>query len=147
MLSSRIYKESKNILDTIPVILEIYKGKLKKTKKNVYKRWPKIKLNDPRENTMNIFGLLYQTQNKHHPLELRNTATASLQSSNISNNECPRYDTKQSDGVVSVVLKVLRMQHTPSVPSLPGPLWPGVVAPDRVLSMDLIELYCELMLN
>ena len=24
---------------------------------------------------------------------------------------------------------------TPSLPSLPGPLWPGVVAPDRALSM------------
>ena len=29
---------------------------------------------------------------------------------------------------------------------LPSPLWPGVVAPDRVLSMDQIELNCELML-
>ena len=25
---------------------------------------------------------------------------------------------------------------------LPGPLWPEVVAPDRVLSMDQIELLC-----
>ena len=32
------------------------------------------------------------------------------------------------------------MQSTPSLPLLPGPLWPGVVAPDRVLSMDQIEL-------
>ena len=32
------------------------------------------------------------------------------------------YDTKQSDGEVPVIL-------------LPGPLWPGVVAPDRALSM------------
>ena len=29
----------------------------------------------------------------------------------------------------------------PSLPLLPGPLWPGVVSPDRVLSMDQIELF------
>ena len=31
---------------------------------------------------------------------------------------------------------VLPKQSLPSLPALPGPLWPGVVAPDRVLSMD-----------
>ena len=43
--------------------------------------------------------------------------------------------TKQSDGEV------------PVMPSLPGPPWPGVVAPDRVLSMGQTELNCVLMLN
>ena len=52
-----------------------------------------------------------------------------------SPNECPDYDTKQSDGEVSAVLKLWGMQSTPSLPLLPGPLWPGVVAPDRALSM------------
>ena len=33
------------------------------------------------------------------------------------------------------------MQRTPSLPSLPGPLWSGVVAPDKVLSMAQIELF------
>ena len=28
------------------------------------------------------------------------------------------------------------------LPSLLGPLWPGVVAPDRVISMGQIELNC-----
>ena len=28
------------------------------------------------------------------------------------------------------------MQSTPSLPLLPGSLWPGMVAPDRALSMD-----------
>ena len=28
-----------------------------------------------------------------------------------------------------------------SLPSLPGSLWPGLVAPDRVLSMGQIELF------
>ena len=50
-------------------------------------------------------------------------------------NECPRYDTKQSDGKVPVMLGLWGMQSTPSLPSLPGPLWPRMVAPDRALSM------------
>ena len=33
------------------------------------------------------------------------------------------------------------MQSTSLLPSLHGPLWPGVVAPDRVLSMSQIELF------
>ena len=47
-----------------------------------------------------------------------------------SSNECP--DTKQSDGEVMLELSGLR--STSSLPSLPGPLWPGVLAPDKILS-------------
>ena len=43
------------------------------------------------------------------------------------------------------MLKLWEMQSTPLLPLLPGPLWPGVVAPDRVLSMGQIELNCVLM--
>ena len=50
-------------------------------------------------------------------------------------NECPGYDTKQSDDEVPAVLELWGMRSTPLLPSLPGPLWPGVVAPDRALSM------------
>ena len=39
------------------------------------------------------------------------------------------------------------MRRTPSLPSLPGQLWSGVVATDTVLSMGQIELNSELMLN
>ena len=39
------------------------------------------------------------------------------------------------------------MRSTPSLLSLPSPLWLEVVAPDRVLSMGQIELNCVLMLN
>ena len=46
-------------------------------------------------------------------------------------NECPWYDTKQSDGEVSAMLELWRMRSTPSLPLLPSPLWPGVVAPDK----------------
>ena len=62
-------------------------------------------------------------------------------------NECFGYETKQSDGEVPVMLELWGMQSTPSLPSFPGPLWPGVVSPDRALSMGQIELNCVLMLN
>ena len=39
------------------------------------------------------------------------------------------------------------MQSAPLLTSLPGPLWSGVLAPGRVLSMGRIELNCVLMLN
>ena len=54
---------------------------------------------------------------------------------NLSFDECPVYDTEQSDGEVPVMLEVWGMWSTPSLLSLPAPLWPGVVASDRVLSM------------
>ena len=49
--------------------------------------------------------------------------------------ECPGYDSKQSDGEVPVMRGLSGMRSTPSLPLLPGLLWPGVVAPDRALSM------------
>ena len=39
------------------------------------------------------------------------------------------------------------MQSARLLPSLPGPLWPGAVAPDRLLSMGQKELNCVFMLN
>ena len=54
--------------------------------------------------------------------------------------ECPGYDTKQYDDVAPVMLELGWMRSTPPFPSLPGPLCPGVVAPDKVLSMGQIEL-------
>ena len=53
-----------------------------------------------------------------------------------SSNEYPGYDMKQYDGEASVMLELWGMQSTPSLPSLPDPLWPGVVALDRFLSMS-----------
>ena len=49
-------------------------------------------------------------------------------------NECPGYDTKQSDDKVPVMQGHWGMRSTPSLPLLPGPLWPGMVPPDRVQS-------------
>ena len=62
-------------------------------------------------------------------------------------NECLEYEIKQSDGEVPVMLELFGMRNSPSLPSLPGSLWPAVVARDRVLSMGQIELNWVLMLN
>ena len=43
------------------------------------------------------------------------------------------YDTKQSDGEVSVMLELWEMRSTPSLSLLP--LWHGMVAPDKALYM------------
>ena len=61
-----------------------------------------------------------------------------------SPNESPRYDTKQFDGEVPVMLELWGMQSTLSLPLLPGPLWPGMVAPDIY---GLNRTNCILMLN
>ena len=58
----------------------------------------------------------------------------------VSDNVCPGYDIKQSDGEAPV-LELLGMRSTPSLPLLPGSLWPGMVTPDRVLSMGQIKLF------
>ena len=50
--------------------------------------------------------------------------------------KCPGYDTKQSHGEVPVILGFGGKRSTPSLPLLAGPLWPGMVAPDRALSMS-----------
>ena len=73
----------------------------------------------------------------------QNTPTASPQRDKNppTTNE---YDTKQRDDKVPVMLEFWEMWSTPL---LHGPLWPGEVAPDRVLSNGQIELNCVLMLN
>ena len=58
-------------------------------------------------------------------------------------NECPRCDIKQFDGE-GPVQEIWGKQSAYSLPLLPGRLWPGVVAPDWVLSMDQIELTLKL---
>ena len=48
----------------------------------------------------------------------------------------PTNDTKQSNDEAAVIQELWVMRSTPSLLSLPGSLLSGVVAPDRVLSMD-----------
>ena len=74
--------------------------------------------------------------NQYNGLLLKNTPTASLQKSEAHPNECAGYGIKQSDGEAPVVLELWGMQSTSS---LPDPLRPGVVTPDRILSMGQIE--------
>ena len=63
-----------------------------------------------------------------------------MQRGKIPHNDCPRYDTQQSDGEVSVTPKLWEMQSTPSLLFLQFPLWLGVVTPDRVLFKGRVEL-------
>ena len=61
--------------------------------------------------------------------------------------ECPGYDTEQSDGEVPVMLELWGMWSTPSLLALTGLFWSEVVAPDRVLSMAQIEPNCVIVQN
>ena len=45
-----------------------------------------------------------------------------------------------SDSEAVVIIELRGMRSTPSSPLFSGPLWPGVIAPDWVLSMGHIEL-------
>ena len=47
----------------------------------------------------------------------------------------------------TVILEFWGMLSNPSLPPLPGPLWPGEVASDRALSKGQIEQNCVLILN
>ena len=51
------------------------------------------------------------------------------------------YDINQSDDDAPPRLEHWGMRYTPSFESLPDPLGPLVVAPDRVLSMGQIEQF------
>ena len=55
-----------------------------------------------------------------------------------SPSECLLYDIKQTDGKTPEMLELWVMRSTSSLPSFPSPLWLGVVAPDRALSMSQI---------
>ena len=54
---------------------------------------------------------------------------------------------KQTEGELPVMMELWGMQSTPSLPSLSGSLWSGVVSSDRVRCKVKIEVNCVLMLN
>ena len=58
-----------------------------------------------------------------------------------STNECPGYDTKQSDSAAAVMLELLGVWNTYSLTSLPGSFWPEVVTLGRILTKGQIELF------
>ena len=86
-------------------------------------------------------------QNLPSQLGLKNTLTAPLQRGKTPRNECPGYDTKQSDGEVLAMLELWGMRSTPLLPLLPGPLWPGVVAPDKDPIYGLNRINSDFMLK
>ena len=68
-------------------------------------------------------------------------SAASLQRDDIPTNQWPRYDIQQSDGEAPLILVLWGMRSTSSLHSIPGLLWPEMVAPDRALSMGQIDLF------
>ena len=58
-----------------------------------------------------------------------------------AHNECPGDDIKKPDSEPPVMLELYGIRSTPWLPSLPDPLWPGMVAPERVRAIDQIELF------
>ena len=54
--------------------------------------------------------------------------------------EYPGYGTIKSDGETSVMQELWKIWEYPSLQLLPGPLWLGVVAPERVLIRGQTEL-------
>ena len=54
-------------------------------------------------------------------------------------NEYPVYNNKQYDGEAPVILELLGMRSTSSLPFLPCPLWPGVVAPEKVWHLNWVQ--------
>ena len=61
--------------------------------------------------------------------------TASLQRGKTPPTNVLHMTLNKSDGEVPVMLELYGMRYTPSLLSLPGPHWPGVIKPDRVLSI------------
>ena len=72
---------------------------------------------------------------------LQNTMTASLQSGKTSPLPKSVLFVILNNLMVAVILELWGKCSTPSMPLLPGTLWPGVVAPDRILSMGQIKLF------
>ena len=71
---------------------------------------------------------------EYHWLHLCNEVTPSP-------NECPGYDTKQSDSEAPAMPEFWEIWSTSSLPSLLGSYWPGVVAPVRILPMGQVEQF------
>ena len=80
--------------------------------------------------------IIYSNNIKAHLVGVvEDTDCFSAEGKSLPHNKCPGYGTKQSDREGLVMLELWGMRSTPSLPSLPGPLWPGVVAPDKALFM------------
>ena len=74
-------------------------------------------------------------------------SAVAVEYTDYSSAECPGYDTKQSKGKAPVMLELWGMFSTPSLRSLPRPLWPRVIAADRAIFMGKIEINSALVLK
>ena len=81
-----------------------------------------------------VSQLFFYKGNRTHRLHLSRRVSP-------PSNESPVYGIKQSEGEASVMLEHWEIWSTPSLPLLPDPIWPRVVALYRVLSMSQIELF------
>ena len=68
---------------------------------------------------------------------LQNTLSASLQRGRTP----PTCVLDMTLNNLIVGLQLWGLQNTPSLPSLPGPHWAGIVVPDMILSTDQIEVF------
>ena len=104
-------------------------------------------IGDPNSNPRRVFALmLFQNAYIHPvqsawPVEYTDCLYAEGNEAPTPINECPRYNTKKSNGKVQVILEFWGLQSTLSMPSFPVTLWLGVIAPDRVLFMDQRKLF------
>ena len=103
-----------------------------------------LALNNPR----NLIYLYTKKPNKTYPPPKKIMAQSAWASeyTNYTDN-ISGHDTKKSDGEAPVILELCGMLSNPSLSSLPGSLWPGVVAPDRVLSMGQTQPSCVFKLT
>ena len=94
-------------------------------------------------------SLRYSIKHKKTSQELfaQSTGVVEYTDCNDPANESPGYDTKQSDGEVPVMLELWGMRSTPSLPLLAGPLWPGMVAPDKGPRLNRTKLHTYAKLN
>ena len=100
-----------------------------------------VKINQSTNKSMvHCFASFFNSKKKWPcRLGLQNTPTASLPRSKLPISTSVLDMT--SDAEAPVMLELLRIQSTPSLPLLPGPLWSGVIPLDWVLSMGQIELF------
>ena len=87
----------------------------------------------------NYFDYLLPANEYFYNLITSQLAWAVEHNNCISAAECLGYEIKQSDDEASA-LEIWGSWSIPSLPLLPGPLWPGGEAPNRFLSMGQIEL-------
>ena len=101
-------------------------------------------------NTFNLHNSLLNDNNRFMKVTVKSTAQSA---GAVKCSDCrPVRHNPMTVLDMTLISLMVRFQlwgirSTPSLPSLPGPLRPGVVAPDRVLPMSQIELNCVITLN